>query len=117
MERLTGGTWSKRAFEAGMNEVWKPTLNDTNKRRITVWITDGEVSEGQEPCEILEDYIDACNFVFEIISHLCQFYAIYPFLKLPEKCIQLRISGWKRVRNLEFEAFLFGVENILVKSR
>ena len=58
MERLYGATWTKRGFQAGYNDAWSKVLEDVNKYRLTIFFTHGNPSEGQEPCDQIQIYLN-----------------------------------------------------------
>lgn len=58
MPHLKGSTYTKRAFSTAWNEFWEPTINDPERDRITVLITDGEADVNQEPCAWAQKYLD-----------------------------------------------------------
>ena len=53
LETIGGATFTKYAFAAGFDQVWAPTLNEPNRDRYTIFITDGEASSGQSACNFL----------------------------------------------------------------
>jgi len=55
MERDKGATWTKTAFQEGL-DMWDASDNLGGRTRMTVLITDGVPSFGQSPCDLIDEY-------------------------------------------------------------
>ena len=51
-------------MELGYNEVWAPTLQEENRERITMLLSQDSPSSGQDPCSVVPLYENAgINFI------------------------------------------------------
>ena len=54
-----GATWSRQTLLEAKETFFTPTLGDADRQRLVVMISDGVATETQEPCEVLQDYLDS----------------------------------------------------------
>ena len=52
-----GSTWTAQALVDAKTSFWTPTLNEEQRQRLTVIVSDGKAMTTQEPCELIQDYV------------------------------------------------------------
>lgn len=65
MELLVGASWTRFGFLYAMENVWSEVQNDSNRERVTIYISPNQPADGQSPCDVLPEYWD---YDIEIIS-------------------------------------------------
>ena len=53
-----GSTWTAQALVDAKTSFWEPTLNEAQRQRLTVIVSDGKAMTTQEPCEMIQDYVN-----------------------------------------------------------
>ena len=52
-----GSTWTAQALVDAKTSFWTPTLDEEQRQRLTVIVSDGKAMTTQEPCEMIQDYV------------------------------------------------------------
>ena len=60
MEKMAGGTWTRRALQEAFDKEWSKSLAKTEPRgRMAILLSDGAPSFFQDPCPLADTYTDA----------------------------------------------------------